>query len=47
MRYWLSGLFIGSVMLMGADATSTSSSNSPTFHKDVLPILQRNCFKIL
>jgi len=38
-RFWLAGLMLGG-FLFGAE---TSTAQSVTFNKDVLPILQRNC----
>ena len=42
-RYGLAGLLVGVVALVAAGATMRAADTAPTFSKDVLPILQKNC----
>jgi len=45
MRFYryLTLLLISTAMAWGADAGNSTSTSSATFHKDIQPILQRNC----
>ena len=35
--------FVAAMLMLGGTAMAAQVSPEPTFHKDVLPILQKNC----